>query len=99
MPVLEADLAASVKRRTVGGIDDLHQLARQEREYSDLVSVTSNSIFCSTQKPCSRAAQVGAKVGADMHSRQAMPGDAQPLSAQVTGTLGDVGLRRATRLS
>jgi hypothetical protein len=87
-------VAASVKCRTVEGIDDLHPLARQEREYSDLASV--NSIFCSTRKPCSRAAQVGAKVGANVHSHQAMPGDVQPLSAQMNATLGDVRLRQAT---
>ncbi len=44
------------------------------------------------QKLCSWAAQVGANV----HSHRAMPGDVQPLTAQVNATLGDMGLRQAT---
>lgn len=48
------------------------------------------------QKLCSLAAQVGAKVGANVHSHQAMPGDVQPLSAQVNATLGDARLHQAT---
>jgi hypothetical protein len=38
----------------------------------------------------------GAKVGANVHSHQAMPGDVQPPLRQVNGTLGDKGLRQAT---
>ena len=45
------------------------------------------------------SALVGAKVGANVHSHRAMPGDVQPLSAQVSATLGDVRLRQATGCS
>jgi hypothetical protein len=38
----------------------------------------------------------GAKVGANVHSYQARPGDVQPALTQVNGTLGDMGLRQAT---
>jgi hypothetical protein len=52
-----------------------------------------------SQKPGFWAAQVGAKVGADVHSHQAMPGDVEPPLPQVNGTPGDMGLHRATGLS
>ena len=45
------------------------------------------------------ALRLGAKVGANMHSHQAMPGDVQPALPQVNATLGDVGLRQGTGLS
>jgi hypothetical protein len=47
---------------------------------------------------CSMAfsALVGAKVGANVHSHRAMPGDVQLLSPQVDATLSDVRLRQAT---
>jgi hypothetical protein len=38
----------------------------------------------------------GAKVGANVHSHQAMPGDVQPASSRVNGTPGDMRLRPAT---
>jgi len=37
-----------------------------------------------------------AKVGANVHSHQAMPGDVQPALPQVNGTLGDMEPRPAT---
>jgi len=51
------------------------------------------------QKLSSSAELLGAKVGANVHSHQAMPGDVQPELPQVNGTLGDIGLHPATGLS
>jgi hypothetical protein len=53
----------------------------------------------SRQKSSSWVALVGAKVGANVRSNQAMPGNVQPPSAQVNVPLGDVRLRPATGLS
>jgi len=39
---------------------------------------------------------VGAKVGANVHSHEAMLGDVQPALPQVNGMPGDMELRRAT---
>jgi hypothetical protein len=87
-------IAIRVCLPAVESIGDLHQFGRREPEYFDLACETRFSV--NRQKPGSWAALVGAKVGANVHSHQAMPGDVQPALPQVNGTPGDMGLRQAT---
>jgi hypothetical protein len=66
---------------------------------SNLISPAKLDYQFKSQKPGSWAAQVGAKVGANVHSHQATPGDVEPPLPQVNGTPGDIGLRQATAWS
>ena len=66
---------------------------------STLISPAKLDFLFQWQKPGFRAALVGAKVGANVHSHQAMPGDVQPPLPQVNGTPGDMEPRQATEWS
>lgn len=63
---------------------------------STLISPAKLDFLFQWQKPGFRAALVGAKVGANVHSHQAVPGDVQPQLPEVNGTPGHMGLRQAT---
>jgi hypothetical protein len=63
---------------------------------STLTSPAKLDFLFNRQKSGSQAARAGAKVGANVHSHQAMPGDVQPTWPQVNGTPGDTGRRQAT---
>jgi hypothetical protein len=59
-----------------------------------LISLAKFEVLFNRQEPGSWAAVVGANVGANVHSRQATPGDVQPPLPQVNGTPGDMGYVR-----
>ena len=61
---------------------------------STLLSPPKLDFLFNGQKSSSWAAHVGAKVGANVHSHQAMPGDVQRALRQVNGTPGDMGYVR-----
>jgi hypothetical protein len=83
-------------------IGDLRRLGR--KNWSTLLSSAKLSsakfkvLFDSRSRVTGRP-WVGAKVGANVHSHQATPGDVQPPLPQVNGTPGDMGLRRAIEWS
>jgi hypothetical protein len=81
-------IAARVCPPAVESIGDLHRLGGRER--STLISLAKLDFLFQSQKPGFRAALVGAKMGANVHSHQAMPGDVQPRLPQVNGTPGDM---------
>lgn len=57
------------------------------------------SEWCGLPLRRDRRPERGAKVGANVHSYQAMPGDVQPALTQVNGTPDDMGLGQATEQS
>jgi hypothetical protein len=62
------------------------------RDRSTLVSLAKLDFLFKRQKRRFLAAVMGAKVGANVHSRQAMPGDVQRTLLQVNSMQGDIGL-------
>jgi hypothetical protein len=77
-----------------GSISDLRRLGHEEPEYLD----PACGIRSSVQQPGAGflGGWVGAKVGANVHSHQATPGDVQRPLPQMCATPVDVGLRQAT---
>jgi hypothetical protein len=65
-----------------------------ETEYLDLTCASRLSVRL--ENPSPPAALVGANVGANVHSYQAIPSDVQRTLPKVIGMLGDTGLRLAT---
>ncbi len=59
-----------------------------------LVSLAKLEVLFNRQKPSPCAALVGAKVGANVHSHQATPGDVQPPLLLVNATLATWGYVR-----
>ncbi len=71
------------------------RLRRPKRRARSQVLSVGCAMFCSIWRIPSSYSQVGAKMGANVHSHRAIPSDVQPGFPQVNGTPGDMRLHRA----
>jgi hypothetical protein len=77
--------------RLHGEAESISDLQFGRRDWSTLISLAKFEVLFKRLEPGSGWRWVGAKVGANVHSHQAMPGDVQPPSPQLNGTPGDAG--------